>query len=187
VCCGLVGGGRSEVIDRIIAVIDGHIITASDLRQERQIRGLLAEKAAGDAALVKEMIDSYLINQEMVDYPNIDVSTAEIDEEIEKLKIRPSGDMTNLRSALQRRVRVQKFFDLKFRQSIRPSDDEIRKYYDDVFVPEARKRGMNTIPALTDPAMNAAIRDNVIQENLDREVEVWLEALRRRSNVEVFQ
>ena len=29
---------RGEVIDRIVAVVEGHLITLSDLRQERPIR-----------------------------------------------------------------------------------------------------------------------------------------------------
>jgi hypothetical protein len=75
---------------------------------------------------------------------------------------------------------------MRFRQLIRPTDEEIRRYYEEVFVPETRKRGLQSIPPLTESDLVSAIRENVIQENLDHEVEVWLEAIRRRSNVEIF-
>jgi hypothetical protein len=100
---------------------------------------------------------------------------------------RPGNVSNALRDAVRRRIRIQKFLDMRFRQSIRPTDDEIRKYYEDVFVPEARKRGLPSIPPLTDPDIANAIRENVIQEDLDENLEVWLEAVRRRSNVEIFQ
>ena len=37
-CLSLPFAIRAEVIDRIVAVVDGHIITASDMRQQREIR-----------------------------------------------------------------------------------------------------------------------------------------------------
>ena len=176
----------AEVIDRIVAVVDGQIITLSDLRQEREMRALFGDKPIDDdLTLARQLVDNRLIDQQIADYPNVDVTDAEIDADLQKLNLSRTSNDT--REAVRRRIRAQKFFDVKFRQSIRPTDDEVRKYYEDVFVPAARARGMDTVPPLTDRAMADAIRDNVIQENLDHEVEVWLEAIRRRSKIEVFQ
>src|SRR5207244_10853948 len=117
---------------------------------------------------------------------NIDVTTQEVNDDLQKLNPRPATIPEALREAVRRRIRIQKFFDVKFRQLIRPTNEQIQKYYEDFFVPEAQKRGLQTIPLLTDPGMTDAIRQNVIQESLDHEVEEWLKALRRRSSVEVF-
>ena len=46
---------HAEVIDRIIAVVEGHIITLSDLRQEREIRATLGEKAIDDNVTVQQV------------------------------------------------------------------------------------------------------------------------------------
>jgi hypothetical protein len=35
--------------------------------------------------------------------------------------------------------------------------------------------------------MATAIRENVIEESVNHELDVWLEAMRRRSNIEVFE
>ena len=180
--------GNAEVIDRVVAVVEGHVITLSDLRQERQIRAQLGEKLIDDdAALTKQLVDNFLIERQIADYPNLDVTDAEVDSDLEKFNLSASGASDALRNAVRQRIRMQKFFDLRFRQFIRPTDDEIRKYYDEVFLPEARARGMQSIPPLTDPEMEKGIRENVTQENLDHEVDEWLKAIRRRSNVEVFQ
>ena len=175
---------QGEVIDRIIAVVEGHVITLSDLRQERAIRAQVGEKPIDkDSEVAKELVDRYIIERQIADYPNIDVTDAEVNAELDKLKAPPSDV---LRDAVRRRIRMQKFLDVKFRQLIRPTDDEIRKYYEEVFVPEARSRGLQSIPPLSDPEMTAAIRENVIEESVNHELDVWLEAMRRRSNIEVF-
>jgi len=80
---------------------------------------------------------------------------------------------------------MQKYFDLRFRQFIRPTNEDLQKYYDDVFVPEWKKRGLNPIPPLTQ--ITDAIRNNVVQEQMNHEIDVWLEAIRARSNIEVFK
>ena len=181
----LVTIGRAEVIDRIVAVVEGRIITLSDLRQEREIRARLGEPAIDDdAVLVKQLVDNYLIERQTAEYPNIDVVNEEVEAELKKATSLIS-ESEAVRDSIRRRIRMQKFFDLRFRQLIRPTDEEIRKYYENVFVPEARARGLQSIPPLSDGEMARGIRENVIQESLDHEVEVWLEAIRRRSNIEV--
>ena len=80
---------------------------------------------------------------------------------------------------------MQKYFDLRFRQFIRPGDEDVRKYYDDVFVPEAKKRGLDPIPQLAQ--ITDSVRTNVIQEQMNHEINVWLDAIRTRSNIEVFE
>jgi len=180
--------GHTEILDRIVAIVEGHVVTLSDLRQERQIRSQLGEKPVDDdSTLTRELVDNYLIGQQISDYPNIDVTNAEVEADLEKLPSRGAPVAAALREAVRRRIQMQKFFDVKFRQLIRPKEEEVRKYYEEVFLPEASARGLQSIPPLTDPEMAQAIRENVIQENLDHEVEVWLEAIRRRSNIEVFE
>ena len=176
----------AEVIDRIVAVVEGHIITLSDLRQEREIRARLGEKPIDDdKALANELVDHYLIERQIVDFPGVDVSEAEIDAGLEQSIAREGRPSQAVRDAVRKRIRVEKFFVQRFRQFIRPTDEVIKTYYEDFFVPAAKARGLNPIPPLNDVV--DAVRENVIQENLDHEVNVWIEAIRRRSTIEVFQ
>jgi parvulin-like peptidyl-prolyl isomerase len=179
--------GRAEVIDRIVAVIDGHLVTLSDLRQERETRVQLGETPMDDAALLKQLVDNYLIEQQISDDAGITVPDSEVAAYFQRFERREGTIPERLREAARKRLRVQKFFEVKFRETIRANDDDVRKYYEEVFVPEAKKRGIQPIPALTNPEVSNAIRDNVIQERLDHEVGVWLETIRRRSKVEVFE
>jgi parvulin-like peptidyl-prolyl isomerase len=178
---------QGEVIDRILAVVDGRIITQSDVRQEREVRERLGLKAAEtDKALVQSLIDDRLIESEIADFPGVDATDGEVTAYLQSSVARDGVASAALRNAVGRHIRMQKVFDVKFRQSIRPGDDDIRKYYDEVFVPKARESGLNPIPPLSDPQMAKAVHDNVVQELMDHEVSVWLDAIRKRSSIEVF-
>lgn len=178
--------GRAEVIDKMVAVVEGHIITASDMRQEREILMRLGEKPVDDdKMLVQQLIDNYLIDTQIADFPGVDVTDADVDADLEKSVSREGSPSQAVREAVRRRIRMRKYFELRFGQFIHASDEDVQKYYNDVFVPAARERGLNPIPALSE--VSDLIRNNVVQEGLDHEVTIWLEALRGRSNIEVFQ
>lgn len=177
---------RAQLVDKMVAVVENHIITLSDVRQEREIRSRLGEKPEeDDRALIREMIDDYLIEEQSSNFPGVDVTPEEIDTELKNSPAQEGPAPPAIRAAIGRRIRMQKYFDLRFRQFIRPSDEDVQKYYDEVFVPEAKRRGLNPIPALAQ--ITDAVRTNVIQEQMKHEINVWLDAIRTRSNIEVFE
>src|SRR6185295_3010387 len=133
----------AEVIDRIIAVVEGHIITWSDLRQEREIRARLGEKPIDDdKELTNELVDHYLIERQIVDFPGVEVSDEEIDADLKTSNANAGAPSKAVRDAVRKRIRIEKFFGQKFRQFIRPTDADVKKYYDEVFVPAAKARGL---------------------------------------------
>jgi parvulin-like peptidyl-prolyl isomerase len=177
---------NAEILDRIVAVVDGHIITLSDLAQEREIRARLGEKPIDDdKALLQELLENRLIESQMADFPGMEVTDEEVNTELNELQTIQDNPSQSIREAVRKRLQMQRFFDVRFRQFLRASDDEVRKYYDEVFAPEARKRGVNPVPPLEQVA--DMIRMNIIEEKLNHEVMNWLEAIRRRSNIEIFQ
>ena len=179
-------GLRAEILDRMVAVVDGHIITASDVRQEREISMRLGDKPIeDDKALVQHMIDNYLIETQIADFPGVDVTDADVDAELKNSVPNEGVPSDAVREKVRLRIRMRKYFELRFGQFIRPSDDDIRNYYNNVFAPAAKERNVNPIPPLDE--VTDLIRSNVFQESLDHEITIWLEAIRRRSSIEVFQ
>ncbi|HYR41465.1 MAG TPA: hypothetical protein VER98_00445 [Terriglobia bacterium] len=76
-------GIRAELLDRMVAVVDGHIITAGDVRQEREILMRLGDKPIeDDKALIQHMVDNYLIETQIADFPGVDVTDADVDTEL---------------------------------------------------------------------------------------------------------
>ena len=175
----------AEVIDSIAAVVDGHIITTSDMREQREIGAKLGDKPIeDDAALLQKMIDDYLIETNMTDV-TVDVTDDELDAEMRKFGPGSGIPLTKVREAVRLRIRMRKYFDKRWGESIHPTDEDIRRYYESIFVPAARERGLTSIPPLE--AMAESVRNNVIQEALNHEIDIWLEAIRRKSKIEIFK
>ena len=65
----------------------------------------------------------------------------------------------------------------------RQRDAEIKTYYDEVFMPAARQRGLNPVPPLS--AISENVRRNVLQEKLAMEGKKWLDQARRAAKIEI--
>jgi hypothetical protein len=130
------------------------------------------------------MIDNYLIDRQSTDFAGLDIPQQQIDTELKRIV--PQGVPSQaMRDAVMLRLRIAKFFELRFQQFIRPTDQEVQKYYEEIFLPEARNRGTNPIPPLAQ--VTDGIRNNLIQEQRNREIDMWLAGVRKRSNIEVFE
>jgi hypothetical protein len=181
VTCGL----RAEIIDRIAAVANEKIITASDVRQERRIMAIFDEGQKTDEEILQDLIDRALVEDQLSQFAEIDITAEELIEAARGLTVPGDVSREEVLNALRLRMLRARFFELRFRQFITATDDDIQKYYEDVFVPEARTRGLSPIPPLEQAA--DSIRANIVDERMTAEVELWIETVRRRSNVEIFR
>ena len=175
---------RAEVIDRIEAVVNGKILTSSDIRKERGLAAVFGEMPRNDERVLQDLIDRSLVEDQIAQFPNVEVTDAEVDDASRGLTASTDLPMSDLRNTLRSRILRARYFEVRFRQFIRASDEETQTYYKDVFVPEARDRGLNPIPDFEEAV--ESIRANIIDEKMTQEVQAWLESLRRRSEVEVF-
>ena len=176
---------NAEIIDRIVASVNGKIITASDIRKERILASVFGEPPKDDAALLQDVIDRTLVEEQIAQFPDVEVTDEEVDVALGTIKAPPDLPSEEFREAVRRRMLRARYFEFRFRQFIRASDEEIQKYYADVFVPEARARGLTQVPSLQEAT--ESIGANIIDEKMSQEVQLWLESIRGRSNVEVFK
>jgi hypothetical protein len=180
-----VGFAQKDVIDRILAVVNGEIITLSDLRTETTMREILGEPPAkNDRELLDELIDQHIIHAYLGQYPNANPSKAELDEAVSVITDTKGLPIDMMRNAIREHLRVQ-FFIETFGQSIRTSELEIQEYYDEVFVPAQRARGSTSIPALSE--IVDRIRANVVDQKRAAEVKRWLEHARIMANIQIFE
>jgi hypothetical protein len=180
----MAAGVRGEIIDRVLAAIDNRIITLSDVRLERDVQSVLGVNPASEDVVLQNLVEQYLIEDQIAQFPGIEVSESEIDSEFATVKSSNGLPEKAIRMALRKRIERSKYFELRFRQFITATDEEIQRYYDTVFVPAARDRGITEIPPLSGIAMN--IRENVIDEKMGVEVANWIEVIRERSEIETF-
>ena len=171
-----------EILDRIVAVIDDRfIITLSDVRKERAIQSALGGTAGTDESILDALIERHLVDQEIAAFRDLEVPSDAITQRLRSIEA-PTGISTeDLRTALTGEFRRREFMMERFQQFIRVSDEELQKYYDEVYAPEARLRGERLAPLAE---VTESIRQNRILEKMNEEVSSWLIELRRRSIIE---
>jgi hypothetical protein len=174
---------HAEVIDKIAAVVDGRIITLSDIRLEHEVQAVLGDPAGTNEELLKSMIDRALMEEEMAQFPSLDVSDEEVDERMKVITDFHGVDPSAVRGAVVRKIQRRRYLELRYKQFIVVSNEEIEKEYETTFVPEAVKRGI-PVPELKDIVEN--LRMILSEKKVSEEVEMSLRDLRARSNVESF-
>lgn len=171
-----------EVLDRIVVIIDNaFIITLSDIRKERAIQSAFGRQPGDDETIANDLIEKHLVEQQIVQFREIEVSEGDVEERLRTVR-RPAGvSDKEFRDTVVGELRVNDFMNERFRQFIRVSDEELMKYYEETFVPALRLRGEPVPPP--EQGMEA-VRQNVIVEKMNKEVDSWMAELKRRSSIE---
>jgi hypothetical protein len=157
------------------------------VRRERAVMSALGEPEKNDREILEDLIGWRLLEEQMTQFPGIDVTDEELTATL-KQKVSPlATSIPDVREAVRNRMRRAKYVDRRYGQFIRVTDDEKRKFYQDEFVPGAQKQGLNPIPSLDDPEFSALIQAKMLEIKLNKAVISDLEALRARSDVEIFQ
>jgi parvulin-like peptidyl-prolyl isomerase len=175
---------QAEVIDKIAAVVDGRIITLSDIRKEHQLGAVLGDPVETDDVQLKSLIDRALLEGEMAQVPGLDVSESEIDERMKSIQDLRGMALPDIRNAISQRIQRDRYKRQRYRQFIVVSNEDIRIEYESVFVPEAKRRGID-VPDLSQ--VQNEIREILFESKVSDEIEDSLKALRARSNIEIFQ
>jgi len=171
-----------EVLDRVVGIIDNKfIITLSDIRKERAIQSALGTDAGTDDAIVEALIERHLVEDQIAQFLEIEVPEDLVTERLRSIGNAPGVSAQDLRQALIGELRRRQFIIERFQQFIRVADEELQQYYNDIYAPEARRRGEPVLPL---DQVAEQIRENKIAEKTNEEVGPWLMELRRRSRIE---
>ncbi len=164
----------SEIIERIVAVVDERPLLLSDVRALSAVRGLAEEKA------LEAAIDERLMHVEAARLPQADVPAEEEDRALALLletrpALRDEVPESDLRRLLRRQLAILKYVEFRFRPQVRVSDEEVRKAW------EEEQAGRPAGPALEDE--QEAIRARLERRALDERIEAWVKELRARAEV----
>jgi hypothetical protein len=142
-CAALAPAGAQELLDRVLARVDGQPITLTDTRAA--IRLGLVEPADGvDAILfaLRQLIERRLILAEVARFAPPEPDSAALSGQVNALEARV-GTPANL-AALERstgygqdqirdvardNLRIQAYLNQRFGSSVQPSDEEVGQYY----------------------------------------------------------
>ncbi len=182
-----VSAAGTQVTDRMLAIVDGRVITSGDLDRYRALAAFFDEEDVpeDDAALLDWVIESVLVRAQVARVPGIRATERDIDEFIARFRMPDNIDFPlvpdDLRQGTRERIENRRYFLIRFAQEA--SDTEIRDYYETVYVPAAEEQG--EVASLDEVA--DFIELIVELEKTQAEAALWAEALLLRSQVEIVE
>lgn len=195
----------SETLDRIVATVDRHPITRSDVEQEARFNHLTegrqdAVTQQDEIAALERLVDRNLIADQVAVFGVIPVTKEDLDARVlEMRKQLPGGESDvgwerllahygltdeDISSRVTQEIQTLRFIDLRFRSEVRVGPRAIQTYYDTKFVPEMRKKSMTPPPPLdqVQDQIEAILRE----ERVNALISDWLKTLRTQSRIQTF-
>jgi peptidyl-prolyl cis-trans isomerase SurA len=191
-----------EIVDRIVAMVNGHIILESDwndaLRYEAFMdnRALSIVRASDRKAALDRLIDQELLREQM---RSSDLERAsgdeDVDQRITQIRIQyEAKDDARWKAVLaehkitepelKRRVATQldmmRLVDERLRPTIQIDSNSIESYYQQSLLPQLRQSGSQEV-ALAD--VSPKIKELLTQQKLDQLLTAWLQNLRATSQI----
>jgi hypothetical protein len=167
------GAAQGNVVERILAVVDGRPLLLSEVRVLERLRGL-DRKAAVDA-----LIDERLMFREAARLPEAVVSAEEEERAYRDLAARvPAGagaTEEELRRLARRQTAILKYIDFRFRPQVRVEEAEVRAAW------EQERTARPETPAYEDSA--ARLRARLEGAELDQRIELWVKELRAGAEI----
>jgi hypothetical protein len=193
----------AQVVDRIVAVVNKHVILESEWQDAAHMEFLLQGKPSGEltsqqmAAVLDRMIDRALVQQQIVDQSVLEPTPGEIAAQIREARARipeaaaeekwqamlAAYELTeeDLEKQIANQIRVLKFVDLRFRALARVDRAAISDYYQQKLQPQLRQQGA-PIPPLDQ--VSEKIQQILTEQRIDELLNSWLQALRSQAQIE---
>jgi hypothetical protein len=191
----LVGAGaglRAEVIDRILAVVDGALVTQSDVAIAVRL-GLVPAASAPDpvSGVLDVLIERRLMLAEVDRYAPPAPPEADVDRHVADIRARAGAQfdaillqggisVEQLRRQVRDDLRIDAYLQQRF-GAMQPSEEEILQYYRDhpaVFSQNGAVRPFTDAHDVAKAALVAERRGGTIRD--------WIAGLRKRANVNVL-
>lgn len=195
---GLPAGPRGQVVDRVVALVDGALVSQLDLEFEAAV--LLVQRGAIAAAtepLDEQVLGRVLelaINQRLltrdadklqafpVDEAELEARLREFEgrfdnrQAVERFLARFEATRSMLGDVIRRSLRAEKILDNKVRLRAQVGEDEVRRYYDE----HAAQLGPSY------EAVRTRVRNQLTSERYTRLVAAEVAGLRRKADVRVI-
>jgi len=191
-----------EVIDRIVATVNGRIILQSDWDEALSYEALLSGRALSfftdedRRAVLDRLIDQELLAEQMKSASFKHASEEDAAAEIaEARKLHPEAATAEgwqallarygvtekaLTDHVEQQIDLMRLVDAHLRPAVQIDSKSIEAYYRDKFVPQLRQNGAGDVP-LAD--VSGQIREILTQEKVGELMVSWLQSLRAESEV----
>ena len=191
-----------EVIDRIVATINGHIILQSDwdeaLRYEALLNGRALSEFTDDErrAVLDRLVDQELLGEQIkssvFDHASEAEAAAHIadarkhypeaatDQGWQSVLARFGLTDKDLVAHVQQQIDLMRLVDAHLRPAVQIDSKTIEAYYRDKFVPQLKESGAGEVPL---DEVSGKIRELLTEEKVNELLVSWLQTLRSESKV----
>jgi peptidyl-prolyl cis-trans isomerase SurA len=199
--------GQGVVLDRIVAVVNGEVILESDVDEERRFEEIQPYRGAQNFSrdrAIQRLVDRALILQQAELMPEDAVPDSALDAQLAKLRkdipackqyhcetdagwqkfLADHGfTVEEFREQWRKRMQLLRFIEVRFRNGITISDDQIKEYYEKSMLPEYAKRNVPPPPLET---IKKRIEEVLLQQQVGNLLQDWLKSLRAQGSVRVL-
>jgi peptidyl-prolyl cis-trans isomerase SurA len=200
--CLLCAPCGAEVVDRSIAVVNGHMITWSDLDEQMRFEALqngraLKELTAADRQQAFDrLVQNWIVRDQMQGTPPASESdvAAQIGELRKSLQLEDDArwratldsygiSEDELRRLVANQHEILSFLEFRVRPLVRVSREEIEQYYNETLVPQIEAQGQKPDPVAQ---LRTQIRQLLREQKVSQELEKWLHSVRAQAQVQVL-
>jgi parvulin-like peptidyl-prolyl isomerase len=193
----------SQVVDRMVAVVNKRVILESELDQAARVELLMQGKPLGNLtaaeklAVLDRLIDRSLLEQQMMHAEMLDPTSEELAARVAEIRRQIAGaesdegwknvlnqyalTQQDIEDSLSSQFRILRFVDLRFRGLVRVDRNAIETYYRDKLVPQLRAQGAPE-PRLSD--VSGSIEKVLAEQSIDEMLTRWLDTLRGQAHIE---
>jgi len=201
-CCLAPRRGVADVLDRIVARVNGHIILASDWEDEQRFEAFMNARplsevtAADEDAALHHLVDQELLEEQMRSADFKPASEEEVNQRIAEVRKqypeakdeagwkRLLADYGITAEELKRRLTLEldvaRLVEARLRPSVTIDQDAIASYYNHEFLPRLRSSGAKEVSL--DEA-SAGIKEVLTEQRLNELLVAWLDTLRSGSEI----
>lgn len=188
--------GQDEVVDRIVALVNGQVITLTDVKVARAF-GLYDERreSTPDESIgyvLQKLIDQKLVIQMTREDTSVKREEMEsfldsVSSEMGKDRFREELDRFGMKRSdlgpyVYERILFNRILSSRFDRTVLVTLEEIEDFYETRYLPDQRKKGVEPQSMLDIfDDIEAVIR----KEKSEKQVEEWLQNLREKAEIQI--
>jgi len=202
VAATVLSAGAGELLDGVVASVNGHPILRSDWDDAVRFEAFMQQRPldqlteADRVRALQRLIDRQLLSAQMGDVNYMRPSDERLQQDIAKLRAQvPNGnddaawhrllagyglDETSLKQHLGTEVQVMNFIEVRLRPNVRINDEEVESYYKNQLVPDIQQNAGKVMPL---EQVKPRIQELLTQQRMDELLDAWLHNLRQQADI----
>lgn len=184
-----------QVVDRIVATVEGDPITLSEVRELGRFQQLAGGTPGTEEELLTRLIEQWVVATEAGAARFARAPQAEIKREAARLRaqfasseayrarLRELGlNEAAMKRLVERQIYLARYLDYKFRPAVQVEPGDIEKYYRETLAPQLAAR-RQALPPLD--AVQEQIRELLTQREISARAGRWLDESKARLKIEM--